>query len=86
MCVIKSKVLKLFGHVKRAQKGLCKICVEGMIQGKRKRGRPRKRWRDNVYNWSGLNINELNIATQNRKLWRELSHVSAQSAAGADSE
>ena len=86
MCIIKSKVLKLFGHVKRSQKGLSKICVEGLIRGKRKRGRPPRRWRDNVLKWSGLNLNELNKATQNRKLWKQLSHVSAQSAAGGDSE
>ena len=43
---IKSKVLKLFGHIKRKDHRVSKICLEGMINGKRNRGRPNKRWRD----------------------------------------
>ena len=37
--IIKSKVLKLYGHVKRSKNGLSKICLEGMVEGKRNRGR-----------------------------------------------
>ena len=54
---------------------LSKIALEGMIEGKRSRGRQRKRWRDNVHEWSGCNINELNTITQDRSYWRGLSHV-----------
>ena len=39
---IKSKTLKLFGHVKRSPVGLSKLCFEGMIEGKRSRGRPKQ--------------------------------------------
>ena len=83
--LIKSKTLKLFGHIKRSKKGLSKICLEGMITGTRSRGRPRKRWRDNIYDWAKLDLVSLNQATQNRELWRVLSHVSAHSAVGGDS-
>ena len=40
--VIKSKVLKLFGHIKRMDHGVrvSKICLEGMTNGKRNRGQP----------------------------------------------
>ena len=31
---IKSKTLKLFGHVKRSSVGLSKLCFEGMVEGK----------------------------------------------------
>ena len=57
-----------------------------MISGKRSRGRQRKRWRDNVYGWSSLNLSALNEVTQNRNLRRQLTHVIAQSAVGGDSE
>ena len=57
-----------------------------MISGKRSRGRQRKRWRDNVYEWSSLNLSALYEVTQNRNLWTQLTHVSAQSAVGGDSE
>ncbi len=83
---IKSRVLKLFGHIKRSQKGVSKICVEGKIPGKRGRGHPPTRWLDNVKKWAGLTIDKLNIATQDRGAWKDISHVGAQSAAGGESE
>ena len=78
--IIKSKVLKLFGHVKRSKTGLSKICLEGIVKGKRKQGRPHKRWRDNVYTWSQLNLNQLNLITKDRNQWKLYSHVSTQSS------
>ena len=84
--IIKSKVLKLYGHIKRSQSGLSKITLEGMVEGKRSRGRQPKRWRDNVCEWSGHTINRLNIMTQDRDLWKKISHVSAHSAVGGESE
>ena len=84
--LIKSKTLKLFGHIKRSKKGLSKICLEGMITGKRSKGSQRKRWHDNIYDWAELDLDSLNQATQDRELWRVLSYVGAHSAVGGDSE
>ncbi len=75
--VIKSRVLKLFGHVKRSEMGLSRICLEGKAQGKRGKGRPRMRWMDNVHKWSGLTTIELNKAIRDRGTWRKLSCVGA---------
>ena len=86
MNIIKSKTLKLFGHIKRSPKGLVKVCVEGRIPGKRGRGRPPTRWLDNVKKWSGLTIDKLNTATKDRDSWRKISYVGAQSATGGGSE
>ena len=83
--IIKSKVLKLFGHVKRSKAGLSKICLEGIVEGNRKQGRPHKRWRDNVYTWSQLNLNQLNLITKDRNQWKLYSHVSTQSGYTGDS-
>ena len=44
MSIIKSKSLKLFGHIKRSESGYSRLCLEGMVEGKRKRGRQPKRW------------------------------------------
>ena len=68
------------------QSGLSKIALEGMVEGKRSRGRQPKRWRDNVCEWSGHTINRLNIMTQDRDLWKKISHVSAHSAVGGETE
>ena len=86
MSTIKSKVLKLYGHVKRSEVGLSRQCLEGMVEGKHNRGRPQKRWCDNVYKWSKMDLNQLNSATKDRNLWKDISHVSAQSAIGGGSD
>ena len=80
ICVIKSRVLKLFGHIKRSEQGLSRACLEGNTPGKRSRGRPKMRWIDNVRKWSGLTTAELNVATRDRTSWKKVSFVGAQSA------
>ena len=52
---IKRKTLKLYGHVKRSSSGLSKVCFEGLVEGKRNRGKPKQRWRDNILEWSSIN-------------------------------
>ena len=85
--VIKSRTLKLFGHVKRSSLGLSKLCFEGMVQGKRSRGKPKQRWRNNILQWTNLNNwNSINRLALDRKEWRCLSHVGSQSANGGDSD
>ena len=86
MAIIKSRTLKLFGHIKRSQIGLTKLCLEGLVEGKRSRGRQLKRSRDNIYEGSKLDLPTLNKITQNRNLWRRMTHVGAHSATGGDSE
>ena len=83
---IQSKTLKLFGHIKRSNIGLSKLCLEGNVQGKRSRGKPRLRWRDNIISWTPFdNWSSLNCQAQDRKVWKNISHVSSQSAAGGNS-
>ena len=84
--LIKSKTLKLYGHIKQSKNGYSKVCLEGMIPGTRSRGSQPKGWMDNIHLWPHLNIIDLNRDTQNRELWQELSHVSAHSAPGGDSD
>ena len=86
MAIIRSRTLKLYGHIKRSQSGLSKLCLEGLVEGKRSRGRQPKRWRDNIYEWSGLTLPTLNRTVLNRNLWRRMTHVGAHSAICGDSE
>ena len=71
---IKSKSIKLYDHIKISNAGLSKFCLEGMIEGKRNRGRPAKRWLDNIHAWTQLSTDELNNKSTIRDLWKELSH------------
>ena len=84
---IKSKCLKLFGHTKRSTVGLSKICFEGLVEGKRSRGKPKQRWRSNIPLWSNINDwSVINSLTSDRKKWREISYVGSQSATSGGSD
>ena len=61
--------LKYFGHVMRSE-GLEKSVMMGMGDGARGRGRPRTRWLDEIKECTGLSLQELKEAAQDRDGWR----------------
>ena len=50
---VKRRTLKWYGHVTQSS-GLAKTILQGTVQGGRRRGRQRKRWEDNIKEWTGL--------------------------------
>jgi hypothetical protein len=58
-----------------------------MVEGKRSRGKPKNRWRDNILAWSYVKSwSEMNTLAKDRNKWKALSHVSSQSACGGISD
>ena len=74
---IKTRKLTWFGHLKRSSLP-AKTIMEGTIPGSRKRGRPSRRWLQDLTNWTGKSLTELCRATADREKWRTLSHQSHQ--------
>ena len=50
LTLVKKRKLRWFGHVSRSS-GLAKTIIQGTMKGKRKRGRQKKRWKDNIREW-----------------------------------
>ena len=50
LILVKKRKLRWFGHVSRSS-GLAKTILQGTVKGKRKRGRQKKRWEDNIKEW-----------------------------------
>ena len=73
LCSIIERKLKWFGHVKRSDLPV-KVTVEGLVSGKRNRGRPRRRWRDDIRDWTGQTWDQLNSTTKDREAWRKIVH------------
>ena len=46
-----------------------KIILQGSIEGKRRRSRPKMQWQDNIVKWNGLDINKAMRAAENREGW-----------------
>ena len=71
LSTVKRRKLSWFGHTLRHD-GLCKTVLQGTVEGQRKRGRQRKQWQDNIKEWTGKSIQELNVTARNRDEWRRL--------------
>ena len=52
LTLVKKRKLRWFGHVSRSS-GLAKTILQGTVKGKRKRDRQKKRWEDNIKEWTG---------------------------------
>ena len=72
MDIIKTRKLKLFGHIARMNDDrLLKLVTFGSIEGKRPRGRPPRRWIDDITDWCQANIYGTLQLAMNRDRWRE---------------
>ena len=63
--------LQWYGHVSRSS-GLAKTILQGTVKGRRRQGRQRKRWEDNIGEWTGLEFAKSRRAVENRGKWRKL--------------
>ncbi|XP_023241473.1 uncharacterized protein LOC111639767 [Centruroides sculpturatus] len=69
--VVRKRIVRYLGHVMR-HNSLQKLLLEGMIEGQRGRGRPRKNWFSNIRNWTYLTYEECSREAQDRSWWHEM--------------
>ena len=61
---------ELFVHVSRSS-GLAKTILQGTVKGRSRQGRQRKRWEDNIREWTGLEFTKSQRAVENREKMEE---------------
>ena len=71
LTMVKRRKLQWYGHVSRSS-GLAKTVLQGTMKGGRRQGRQRKRWEDNIREWTGLKFAKSQRAVKNRGKWRKL--------------
>ena len=69
LTLVKKRKLRWFGHVSRSS-GLAKTILQGTVNRKRKRGRQKKRWEDNIKEWTGMDFASSTRAAENRTKWK----------------
>ena len=69
--IVKRCKLKRYGRVFRLS-GLDETILQGTVKGERRQGRQRKRWEDNIREWTRLELAKSQIAVENRERWRKL--------------
>ena len=53
LTIVKRRKLQWHDHVSRSS-GLAKTILQGTVKGGRRQGRHKKRWEDNIREWTGL--------------------------------
>ena len=71
--------LQYFGHLMRRVNSLEKTLMLGGIGGRRKRGRQRMRWLDDITDLMHMSLGELRELVVDREAWRAVIHGVAKS-------
>ena len=66
LTIVKRCRLQWCGHVSRSS-GLAKAILQGTVKGGRRQGRQRKRWEENIREWTGLEFAKSHRAVENRE-------------------
>ena len=53
LTVAKKRKLRWYDHISRSS-GMAKTILQGTVKGARRRGRQKKRWKDNIKEWTGM--------------------------------
>ena len=71
LTIVRRRKLKCYWHVSRSL-GLAKSILQDTMKEGRRQGRQRKRWEDNVREWTGLEFAKSQRTMENREKWRTL--------------
>ena len=71
LTIVKRRKLQWYDHVSRSL-GLAKTILQGTVKGRRRQGRQKKRWGDNIREWTGLTFAKSQRAVESREKWRKL--------------
>ncbi|CAG9832941.1 unnamed protein product, partial [Diabrotica balteata] len=69
---IQQRNLQYFGHIARRTGTMEKLILEGIVEGKRSRGRSPSRWVDQTKTLINQGLHEAEQLVQDREGWREI--------------
>ena len=79
---IRTLKLSYYGHIMIQANCLEKDIIQGCVPGSRGRGQPRRRWKEDVSDWTGLRINDAARSAKDRDSWRRVIRAANPSTGG----
>ena len=68
LTLVKKRKLRWFGHERSS--GLAKAILHGTVKRIRREGSQKKRWEDNINEWTGIAFASSTRAAENRTRWK----------------
>ena len=69
LTMVKKRKLRWYGHISRSS-GIAKTVLQGTVKGARRRGRQKKRWEDNIKEWTEMEFGDSLRAAEDREGWK----------------
>ena len=66
LTMVKKRKLRWYGHISRSS-GMAKTILQGTVTGARRRGKQKKRWEDNIKEWTGMGFRDFLNAAGDRE-------------------
>ena len=69
LTIVKKRKLRWYGHISRSS-GMAKTILQGTVKGARRKGRQKKRWEDNIKEWTGMGFGDSLKAVEDIEGWK----------------
>ena len=69
LTMVKKRKLRWYGHISRSS-GMAKTTLQGAVKGAKRRRRKKKRWEDNIKEWTGVGFGDSLRAVEDREGWK----------------
>ena len=69
LTMVKKRKLRWYGLISRSS-GIAKTILQGTVKGARKKGRQKKRWEDNIKEWTGMGFGDSLRAAEDMEGWK----------------
>ena len=69
LTMVKKRKLGWYSHISISS-GMAKTILQGTVKGARRRGKQKKRWKDNIKEWTGVEFGDSQRAAKDRERWK----------------
>ena len=69
LTMVKKRKLRWDGHISRSS-DMAKTILQRTVKGARRRGRQKKRWEDNIKEWTGMGFGDSLRSAEDREGWK----------------